>query len=184
MTRRRFTDQQLFSIRNHIPIRQVIERILRLPAKMDQNIFRFSCPICAEFNTAINLKTNLARCFRCEKNFNPIDIIMIVRQTNFVETVNLLLDYQKKSVPADKTSSEAHVFSHISQPSVANRPPGRLAPIGDLLPEIVEKIKKEYGKTKNEKTGPPVIQPADDISKLEQIVENLSQLIHDLKANR
>ena len=87
MKRRRFTDQQLFGIRNHIPIRQVIEKILRLPSKMDQNIFRFSCPICAEFNTAINLKTNLARCFRCEKNFNPIDIIMIVKKIDFVETV-------------------------------------------------------------------------------------------------
>ena len=132
---------------------------------------------------AINLKTNLARCFRCEKNFNPIDIVMIVNQIDFVETVTLLLDFQKKSVPAAKPRCEAHVSSHISQPSVANKSPDGLVPIGDLLPEIVKKIKKDCEKTRNEKTDPPVTKPADDISKLEQIVENLSRLIQELKAN-
>ena len=63
---------------------------------------------------------------------------MIVNQIDFVETVTLLLDFQKKSVPAAKPRCEAHVSSHISQPSVANKSPDGLVPIGDLLPEIVK----------------------------------------------
>ena len=37
-----------------------------------------------------NPKTNLARCFRCEKNFNPIDMVMVVKRFNFVEAVEFL----------------------------------------------------------------------------------------------
>jgi len=44
-------------------------------------------PICHEFQTAVNSKTNLARCFRCERNFNPIDMVMIIRGLGFVESV-------------------------------------------------------------------------------------------------
>jgi len=87
---RRFSSQELFELRNHIPIDTLIERRLMLPSKVTEGFFRFLCPVCQEFQTAINPKTNLARCFRCERNFNTIDLVMICRTMSFVESVTYL----------------------------------------------------------------------------------------------
>jgi len=87
---RRFSSQELFELRNHIPIDTLIERRLMLPSKVTEGFFRFLCPVCQEFQTAINPKTNLARCFRCERNFNTIDLVMICRNMSFVESVTYL----------------------------------------------------------------------------------------------
>ena len=90
MNRRRFSEQQLFSIRNHIPIRDVIENLLNIPSKISQGTFRFLCPQCTNYNTAVNTQINLARCFDCQKNFNPIDMVMAATQCGFVDAVELL----------------------------------------------------------------------------------------------
>ncbi len=87
---RRFSSQELFELRNHIPIDTLIERRLMLPSKTSEGFFRFLCPLCQEFQTATNPKTNLARCFRCERNFNAIDLVMICRNMSFVESVTYL----------------------------------------------------------------------------------------------
>ena len=87
---RRFSSQELFELRNHIPIDALIERRLMLPSKTSEGFFRFLCPVCQEFQTATNPKTNLARCFRCERNFNTIDLVMICRNISFVESVTYL----------------------------------------------------------------------------------------------
>jgi len=84
---RRFTGNELFKLRNQIPVEMVIDEQLRIPSKFSEGYFRFLCPICNEFQTATNPKTNLARCFRCERNFNPIDLVMIVKGFGFVESV-------------------------------------------------------------------------------------------------
>ena len=86
----RFSPQELFELRNHIPIDTLIERRLMLPSKVTEGFFRFLCPVCQEFQTATNPKTNLARCFRCERNFNTIDLVMICRNMSFVESVTYL----------------------------------------------------------------------------------------------
>ena len=39
-------------------------------------VIQFVCPECSESQTSVNPKTNLARCFRCERNWNPIDFTM------------------------------------------------------------------------------------------------------------
>ena len=70
--------------------RIIIADFLQLPCKVSEGYFRFLCPLCSEFITATNPKTNLARCFRCEKNFNPIDMTMLVKRWNFRETVEYL----------------------------------------------------------------------------------------------
>ncbi|MGP8320652.1 MAG: CHC2 zinc finger domain-containing protein [Methanosarcinaceae archaeon] len=93
---KRFTQNELFELRNHIPINALIEERLKMPAKISEGHFRFLCPLCGEFQTAINPKTNLARCFRCEKNFNTIDLVMTCEKTTFVETVNILNAYRQK----------------------------------------------------------------------------------------
>ena len=87
---RRFTGNELFKLRNLIPVDMLIRDRLNLPCKMSEGYFRFLCPICHEFQTAVNPKTNLGRCFRCEKNFNPIDLVMIVNGVGFLESVRYL----------------------------------------------------------------------------------------------
>jgi hypothetical protein len=40
--------------------------------------------------TVANPRTNLARCFRCEVNFNTIDLAMAIKEYDFVEAVHHL----------------------------------------------------------------------------------------------
>ncbi len=87
---RYFSSQELFMLRNHIPIDTLIEKHLKLPSKFSEGFFRFLCPLCNEFQTATNPKTNLGRCFRCERNFNTIDMVMICKGLKFVEGVKYL----------------------------------------------------------------------------------------------
>lgn len=87
---RRYSDELLRQLRNDIPIAQLIAEVLEVPSKISDGYFRFLCPQCSEFNTATNPRTNLARCFRCEESFNPIDLVMIVRSSNFTDAVRFL----------------------------------------------------------------------------------------------
>jgi CHC2 zinc finger len=88
--KRRFTDDELFKLRNLIPIDRLIEEKLNIPSKQSEGFFRFLCPLCNEFQTATNAATNLARCFLCERNFNAIDLVMIVKAMGFIESVKYL----------------------------------------------------------------------------------------------
>lgn len=87
---RLFSDQFLRTLRNNIPIDQLIANVLAIPNKTSEGYFRFLCPMCSEFHTATNPNTNLARCFRCKKNFNTIDIVMINSNSSFLDAVHLL----------------------------------------------------------------------------------------------
>ncbi len=79
-------------LRNDIPIDQVIVDLLNLEVQKDSKTIRFRCPLCYNFHTATNHKTNLARCFDCEKNFNPIDMVITVGKCGFVDAVKFLKD--------------------------------------------------------------------------------------------
>lgn len=91
----------LFRLRNHIPVADLIIYCLPLPSKKSKGYFRFLCPICKDFRTACNTKTNLARCFSCQRNFNPIDLVVLTRHCSFLEAVDyltrLLAEYQPTS---------------------------------------------------------------------------------------
>ena len=87
---KRFSKQELFSLRNHIKINNLISDILAMPSKFSDGYLRFSCPLCSEFLTATNSETNLGRCFRCNKNFNTIDLVMLDKKLNFVDAVEFL----------------------------------------------------------------------------------------------
>jgi DNA primase len=87
---RRYTPELLRSLRNDIDIAKLIAGPLDWPSKMSEGQFRFLCPMCSEFNSATNPKTNLARCFGCQKNFNPIDMVMTVRRCSFDQAVRFL----------------------------------------------------------------------------------------------
>ena len=90
MTKRCFSSRQLYTLRNDIAVEMLIEKTLCIPCRVTEGCFRFLCPLCNTFDTAVNPKTNLARCFRCEKNFNTIDLVMIIRQADFVQSVKFL----------------------------------------------------------------------------------------------
>jgi hypothetical protein len=87
-----YTDGFLRRLRNDIDIDLVINR-LRLETRDSQKFLRFRCPVCHGFHTATNPKTNLARCFDCRRNFNPIDMVMAVTARNFVQTVEFLKNH-------------------------------------------------------------------------------------------
>jgi hypothetical protein len=77
-------------LRNQIPINAVICDLLNLEVRNDHQLLRFRCPLCYDFHTATNHKTNLARCFDCAKNFNPIDLVMTVKNCSFLDAVKIL----------------------------------------------------------------------------------------------
>ncbi len=81
--------QRLWRLRNEVPVDRVLEE-LGVPTKMRDGYLRFLCPLCRDFNTAINPKTNLGRCFRCRRNFNTIDLVLIVDRCEFLEAVSWL----------------------------------------------------------------------------------------------
>jgi DNA primase len=88
--KKRFSAEELFELRNKIPIDILIRDVLSIPAKTSEGFFRFLCPICNEFQTSIKPATNLARCFRCEMNFNTIEITMQVKRIGFVDSATFL----------------------------------------------------------------------------------------------
>jgi DNA primase len=83
----RFKSDELFELRNKIPVDGLIRDHLKIPSKISDGVFRFLCPVCHEFQTAVKPATNLARCFRCEKNFNTIDLIMEIKGYGFRDSV-------------------------------------------------------------------------------------------------
>lgn len=87
----RYPPDLLFNLRNAIPIDRLIVDVLNIPHKHSEGYLRFLCPICSEFNSAINPNTNLARCFRCNKNFNPIDLVIADSGLNFRQAVDSLI---------------------------------------------------------------------------------------------
>ena len=180
MKRRRFSDQQLFALRNRIPIDVVIENVLRLPSKTIQGTFRFRCPLCTEFNTAINPNTNLARCFGCEKNFNPIDMVMAANHTDFVETVNLLMDYKANSTHGQKQNL-MNPFRKTGSPVSSQKIDKNPAPIGQILSELIGNDQNNMETPDTANSLPQNTPLANRIRKLEQDVDLLFQQINQLK---
>ena len=90
MAEKNFSRSQLFALRNNIAIDILIKEVLHVPCKSRQGRFSFLCPLCKQFDTSVNYKTNLARCFACEKNFNTIDLVMAIMQSDFVDSVRFL----------------------------------------------------------------------------------------------
>lgn len=80
----------LRQLRNRIEIIPLIAEVLLLEYKTHDGRFRFLCPLCRGFDTAANPQTNLVRCFQCQRNFNPIDIVILVKHYSFIQAVRFL----------------------------------------------------------------------------------------------
>ena len=128
---------------------QVIVSFLSLQYRCDSGKLRFACPLCGGFDTSILVKNNLARCFACKRNFNPIEIVMEHLRLGFVESANWLKDRHARTVhetPAayrkDKASpsSIGSVLSGILSP-----PPSPETP-ASTIPERIANLEKKVEK--------------------------------------
>lgn len=84
-----FSAELLRRLRNEIAVARLLEQ-LEWPRKQRDGRLCFLCPKCGEFLATINPHTNLGRCFRCEINFNPIDLVIRTRHCDFVTAVQFL----------------------------------------------------------------------------------------------
>ncbi len=87
----RYLKKMLRKLRNDIPVDLVIADVLKQPNRISEGYFRFLCPNSGEFNTAVNPKTNIGRCFSCEKNLNPIEMVMSIKTYSFSQAVEYLM---------------------------------------------------------------------------------------------
>ena len=96
---KRFSDEELYEVRNRVPIKHVIEEVLKIPHRLGEDRrYKFSCPLCGCFETGINESNNLSRCFKCEKNFNSIDLVMQYGKKTFVDSVKILQEEIIKAI--------------------------------------------------------------------------------------
>jgi len=84
-----YSDACLRHLRNEIDFESLFVA-LHWPHKQRNRQLVFVCPLCSETQSAVNPRTNLARCFRCQQNFNPIDFTMAARECDFVAAVQYL----------------------------------------------------------------------------------------------
>ncbi len=96
-----YSNEFIRMLRNKFVIVRAIS-VLNLETRGYNGIIRFRCPLCHRFHTATNSKTNLGRCFDCQTNFNPIDLVMAATRYNFIETVEFL----KKHIDENTIESE------------------------------------------------------------------------------
>jgi len=92
-----FTRHMLYKMRNNIPLVDTLVA-LQWPHKIRDERVCFICPQCSESLTAINQRTNLGRCFRCEINFNSIDLVMLIKEYDFVAAVQFLQQRFPRSI--------------------------------------------------------------------------------------
>jgi hypothetical protein len=106
-----FTPQQLVQVRNKISMFSLIYDILGLNRQFNR-IWRFCCPLCQQYNTAIKKETNLARCFDCQRNFNTIDMVIYVKQFEFKQSVEFLLPWIPQSTEQKESRAKAFDCVH------------------------------------------------------------------------
>jgi hypothetical protein len=171
---RRFSDRQLYEARNHIPIRHVIETLLEIPSETLEGVFRFRCPLCAGRHTAVKTETNLSRCFYCGRNFNAIDLCMLAKHMNFVDSVKFLIGHQRQLPPAPASAKDAIA------PSPKRAPLKKPVAVHEIMTGLIGKgLLKQSNTTGNE--AAQASPTPTDIAELERIVHDLSQILQRLK---
>ena len=147
---RRFSSEELNFLRNKVPIEQVVETLPGLSNKKSNGKISFTCPICGGFDTSINAAHNLARCFACRRNFNPIELVMHQLKIDFVDSVKWL---KSRMSPAPAYQKTTTAKSDNTFPTA----------IGDILSDMMPSM-----------TPPP--ESKNEVQSLESIVERISRL--------
>lgn len=171
MAKPRFSSETLYHLRNHIPIDLLIRESLKIPSRTLEGYFRFLCPLCSGYNTATNPDTNLARCFSCNKNFNTIDLVMLIRQLDFIQSVHYLKDYYE-SLSAKQPTAPSVLNQARSEKEVAKRGDGPIR-IDKILDSIVP-LATNARRNQRENPG--------RISKLEKNISELSRRLDQIES--
>ncbi len=190
MTKRCFSSSQLYTLRNDINVQVLIEQTLRIPSRITEGCFRFLCPLCNGYDTAVNPKTNLARCFGCEKNFNTIDLVMVVRQADFVHSVKFLQSIHQKDDQGQNhhdrkaiSASNLKGQGRINPKTPAAKSEKRPLPIGEILDRVLPAIHHGISENckaalkSNKQMAARKITVEDRIVKLEQKLKLLERQI-------
>ena len=126
-----FSSEQLRHLRNDIPMEALIETLGVSTKHCSDDLFRFQCPCCFGYHTAVHPQTNLARCFTCRENLNSIEIVMLVKQIPFIAGVKFLEQYE--STLAKTTRSPAPQKPRQNSTPIS---------IGELLRQIANSVKE------------------------------------------
>jgi len=173
MAKTQYTRNELFVLRNHIPVEALIQQ-LGIPSKLSEGCFRFCCPVCLEFNTGVNPATNLARCFRCEKNYNTIDLVMLVKKSDFLRSVKFLKTiYEQKNNPA------------APSPSISQPPSGQPISIGNILKAMAPALQNRTEvPSQNTKSQLTMEMLNERIRQVEHQIIHLTEKIQAIELNR
>jgi hypothetical protein len=168
---KRFSKHELFRLRNSIDINMLISETLQIPSKTCEAYLRFLCPICSYFDTATKSETNLARCFRCERNFNTIEIVMAAKRLNFIESVRYLQNLLPENYRKEMTGH--------------NHPPSAQARTEAAIDAITKNIgagsiKKPSGNSDNDLAE--INQQKNTIEELNVRINQLSKQLDQLKS--
>lgn len=101
-------------LRNDVP---VVDVILDLHVESTRRGSRanFRCPDCGRFRLLLHKRENLAHCFSCGKNFNPIDFAMAVGNLRFRDAVR----YVERVGMAAHGNASAHPNEEGGVPTTA-----------------------------------------------------------------
>ena len=186
MANRCFSSSLLYALRNKISVQMLIEKTLSIPCRVTEGRFRFLCPLCSGYDTAVNPKTNLARCFRCEKNYNPIDLVMLDRQADFVQSVKFLQSIHQKDdeghnyhEPMTKSGSNYQAAGRMQLKTPPAKSDSGPCPIGEIVDNVLSPIDGGISENRGDvsKSNTPMtvrqITVEDRIVELEQRLEYL-----------
>lgn len=146
--KRRFSAEELFYLRNHVPVTHVLKTLLKAPLENRGNRTCFICPLCRGFNTSINSPHNLLRCFSCRRNFNPIELVMQFRDMDFVAGVKWLKE-NDGTVKPQKTRTSSSQPIPIGQILAGLIPPPPVTGAFDImvikrLEQLEQKIERFF----------------------------------------
>jgi len=159
---RRFSAQQLSFLRNKIPIDHLIETMLTVATGNNNGVPYFKCPVCHRANTSINARHNLARCFDCQKNFNPIEFVMHQRHKSFVDSVKWLKRHGRMPL-VERTSIGKEAKTHPKN-------------IGQILSQMLPSLKEKA-------TAAPTNESLTKrVSDIEHRLEILDSLVKELRS--
>jgi len=161
--RRRYSPNKLTFLRNRIPITYVIETLLELPTHYNHGKLSFACPVCGDFDTSINAAHNLARCFTCRQNYNPIELVMHQLRIDFVESVKWL----KNRMPIASSQNRTSSASDNLQPTC----------VSDILADMMPALSPGKYYTPSPKSI------SQRLSDLEHSVRHLYRVIDELRSS-
>ena len=141
MSTNRFSSKLLHRLRNHVPINSLIKNELKIPCEITQGIFRFLCPLCNSFDTKTTPPKNLARCFKCQTSFNPIDMVIAVKKVNFVTAVNFLIKHINIAISSNSQQNNNTDHQNVYSTSTNTPFESKLIPINEIIPSIMKRAK-------------------------------------------